>query len=925
MSETTPTFSFIGHKEKPMPLMSRLSSIMRNLFHKAQRERELTEELDAYLEMLVEQKIEQGLSSEEARRAALIELGGRQHVKEKVLEVKAGHFLGTLSQDLRYGLRMLGRNPGFTAVAVLSLALGIGANTAIFSLMDAVLLKMLPVKHPEQLFFLERSSVLKMSKEGSGLSYAFFEKLRAQRKAIAEVTAFDGSVQANLVVDGRAEIAQTQLVSGGFFMTLGVNALLGRILTEDDDKIPGGHPVVVISYNYWQRRFAGDPAIVGKNVAVNGNPFTIIGVTPPEFFGITVGESPDFWVPAMMCAQLYPGFSIDLYFKYPRESMLVRLNQEVTEQQAQPLFTGIFQQTLSAMDSSQMSAGMRQALLRQSVALKPASRGLSRLREQFSEPLRILMAVVGLILLIACANVANLLLARATARQKEIAVRLALGASRFRLIRQLLTESMLLAFMGGALGLFFAWWGSGFLLALVGSGRVPVSLKLTLDMRVLGFTAGASLLVGVLFGLAPAWRATRVDLTPALRHSARDSSAGSRLGFGKSLVVVQVALSLLLLIGAGLFIRSLVKLKSLDAGFNRKNVLLFSTDPLMIGYREGRRIADLYQRMLAGIKAIPGVRSASLSQQALLSPSWTKSSVVVQGRAPRPEDNSYSMEMPRQCEVGPEYFETAGMAFLRGRGLTVNDDVNAPLVAVINETFARYYFGDENPIGRRFGGGPESSGKIEIVGVVKDAKYNSLRESGLRTYYTPFFQDPSRWARGMTFQVRTSSDPTGIISAVRQAVREVDPDLPLFNIKSLDTQVDESLVQERLVGTISSFFGLLALLLAAIGLYGIMAYAVNQRTHEIGIRMALGAPRGAVLRMVLGQGMKLLSIGVVLGLAASFAATRIIASYLFGVTATDPVTFAGVPILLVMVALTACIAPARRATQVDPLVALRYE
>jgi predicted permease len=657
---------------------------------------------------------------------------------------------------------------------------------------------------------------------------------------------------------------------------------------------------------------------------VNGNPFTIIGVTPPDFFGVTVGESPDFWVPAMMCAQLYPGSSIQQYFQYPRESMLARLNQEVTEQQARSVFTGILQQTLAATDSSQLSPRMRQTLPQQSVVLKPASRGLSSLREQFSEPLRILMAVVGLILLIACANVANLLLARATARQKEIAVRLALGAGRFRLIRQLLTESILLAFMGGALGLLFARWGSGFLVALVGSGPVPVSLKLTLDMRVLGFTAGASLLAGVLFGLAPAWRATRVDLAPALKYSARDASAGSRIGLGKPLVVVQVALSLLLLIGAGLFIRSLVKLRSLDAGFNRENVLLFSTDPLMIGYREGRRIADLYQRMLAGIKAIPGVRSASLSQQALLSPSWTKNSVVIQGRAPRPEDNSDRME-PRQCEVGPEYFETAGMAFLRGRGLTVNDGVNAPRVAVINEAFARYYFGDENPIGRRFGRDPESSGKIEIVGVVKDAKYNSLREAGLRTYYTPFFQEPSRWVRRMTFQVRTGSDPTAVISAVRQAVREVDANLPLYNIKTLATQVDESIVQERSIGTVSSFFGLLSLLLAAIGLYGIMAYAVNQRTREIGIRMALGAQRGQVLRMVLMQGMKMVSIGVILGLAASFAATRLVASYLFGITATDPATFVGVPIILLIVALLACFVPARRATRVDPLVALRDE
>jgi predicted permease len=900
---------------------------LRGLFLKRKLERELEDEIRAHLEMQIEENLRQGMSPEEARYAALRKFGGVERIKESYRDRRSLAIVNSTLQDLRYGLRTLGRNPGFAAVAVLSLALGIGANTAIFSLMDAVLLKMLPVKNPERLVFLERAGVQRNRKEGSGLSYAFFEQLRVRRATIAAVCAFGGSGRVNVVVDGQAEVAQAQEVSGSFFVTLGVNALLGRTLTEDDDKIPGGHPIAVISYNYWQRRFARDPAIVGKGVAVNGHTFTIIGVTPTDLFGVTVGESPDLWVPAMMIAQLYPGYPIEQYFNNPLQNVLARLKPEVTEQQAQAVFTGILQQTLVSTSGSQLSPNRRQALLRQSVALNPASRGLSRLREQFSEPLRILMAVVGLILLIACANVANLLLARATARQKEIAVRLALGAGRFRLIRQLLTENMLLALIGGALGLLFALGGSGFLLALVGSGRNPVFLKLTLDLRVLGFTLAASLLAGVLFGLAPAWRAARVDLTPALKDSARGSGSGSRLGLGKTLVVVQVALSLLLLIGAGLFARSLGKLKSLDAGLNQENVLLVSTDPKMIGY-QGRQIGDLYRRMLERIKAIPDVRFASLSRNhGLLSGSWTKSSVYVQGRAGRSGDNADSPDgtgIPFQCEVGPEYFDAVGMTILRGRGLTAQDDENAPRVAVINETFARYYFGGENPIGRRFGGDPETSGQIEIVGVVKDAKYSSLREPALRTFYTPHFQDPSRWS-ATTFHIRTAADPTGVIAAVRQAAREIDSNLPLYNIKTLATQVDESLVQERLIGAVSSFFGLLALLLAAIGLYGIMAYAVNQRTHEIGIRMALGAQRGAVLRMVLRQGMKLVIIGAGLGLAASFAATRIIANHLFGVTATDPVTFVGAPLLLLAVALLACFMPARRATKVDPLVALRCE
>src|SRR5262245_38398990 len=908
-----------------MPLLPRLSSLWRNLSHKSRKEQEMTEEIDAYLEMLIEQKIDEGLDPAEARRAALIELGGREQIKEKVREARAGHLIETLWRDLRYGLQTLRRNPAFTSAAVLSLALGIGANTAIFSLMDAVLFKMLPVKNPEQLFFLARGEKKRMG--GSGLSYAFFEQLRERRETIAGAFAFDGNWGANVMVDGQAEVAQWQLVSGGFFATLGVNALLGRTLTEDDDKIPGGHPVAVISYNYWQRRFALDPAIVGKSVAVNGHPYTIIGVTPPDFFGVTVGDSPDLWAPLMMYTQFYPGYSIGQYFNDLLSIvMLARLKPEVTEQQARVVLTGVLQQTLAARSGSRLSPERQQALRQQRVSLKPATQASSTLRDQFSEPLHILMAVVGLMLLIACANVANLLLARATARKKEIAVRLALGASRFRLIRQLLTESMLLAFIGGAFGLLFALWGSGFLLALVGSGRNPVFLRLTLDLRTLGFTAVASLLAGVLFGLAPAWRATRVDLTPALKDAARGSGAGSRLGLGKTLVVVQVALSLLLLIGAGLFARSLGKLKSLDAGFNRENVLLVSTDPEMVGYQR-RQIADLYQRMLESVKAIPGVRSASLSPQGLLGERGGNTPVVVQGRPERPEDNPSSPDgagLPFSCDVGPEYFKTVGMTILRGRGLTVQDDENAPRVAVINETFARYYFGDENPVGRRFGPTLETSGEIEIVGVVKDAKHNSLREPGLRTYYIPYFQDSNRWG-ATTFQIRTAADPTGVIAAVRQKAREIDANLPLFNIKTLAKQVDESLAQERLIGAVSSFFGLLALMLAAVGLYGVMAYAVSQRTHEIGVRMALGAHRGDVLRMVLRQGMKLVLIGAGLGLAASFAATRIIANQLFDVTATDPMTFIAAPVLLLIVALAACFAPARRATRVDPLVALRCE
>jgi len=796
-------------------------------------------------------------------------------------------------------------------------------------MMDAVLFKLLPVKNPEQLVFLERGDLPPGLKRGSQISHTFFEQLRAQHEILAGLCTFLSSPRINVVMDGQAEVANAQRVSGDFFGVLGVNALLGRTITEEDDQVPGGHPVVVISHRYWQRRFARDSAIVGKQIMVNNHPFTIIGVTPPEFFGVTVGEAPDMWAPIMMDGQLMPGRSVEGSFNYPVGFVLARLKAEVTEQQARAVLIGLFQKSLAAASGSHLSPERQQFLRQQSITLTPASQGLSSLRAQFSEPLHILMVVVGLILLIACANVANLLLTRATARRKEIAVRLALGAGRLRLIRQLLTESILLALLGGALGLLFAWWVNGHLLALVGSGRNPVFLKLSLDLRVLGFTASVSLLAGILFGLAPAWRATRVDLTPTLKDSARFVGSGGRMGLGKTLVVAQVALSLLLLNGAGLFVRSLEKLKNLDAGFKQENVLLVSTDPQMIGYR-GRQIAELYQRLRERIKAVPGVSSVSLLGGGLLSGSDSFSSVKIQGRVPRPEDN-YLMQDGKQvgpnapfiCEVGPDFFETVGMTILHGRGFTAQDNENSPKVAVINEAFARYYFGDEDPLGRRFGRFG-NDGEIEIVGLVKDAKYGSLREKTLRTYYIPYLQEPNSWIR-TTFQIRTAAEPTSLITAVRRAVREIDANLPLYNIKTLATQVDETLVQERLIGTLSSFFGLLSLLLTCIGLYGIMVYTVNQRTHEIGVRMALGAQCGAVLRMVLRQGMKLVLLGIGLGLAVSLAGTRTIASQLFDVSPTDSVTFTVVPLLLLIVALLACFVPARRATRVDPLVALRYE
>src|SRR6266542_4154341 len=884
-----------------------------------QFDHELAEEMKFHLELKMEENLQSGMKPAEARSAAQRQFGNQTLLKEVSREMWRVRSIETLFQDLRYGLRVLLKQPSFTCMAVLTLALGIGSNTAIFSLLDAVLLKMLPVKNPERLVFLERIGGAPLGpKRSSNLSYAFFEQLRARHEALAGVCTFFSDPRINVGVDGKAEVANGQRVSGSFFVVLGVNAVLGRTIIEADDKIPGADPVVVISYHYWERRFARDPAIVGKSITLNGHPFTIIGVTPPDFFGVSVGEAPDLWTPTTMYTQLKPGESIEEYFNSPLPYVLARLKPEVTEQQARAMLTGFLQQSLMAMSGSNLSPENQQSLRQQSIVLTPASQGLSSLRAQFSEPLRILMAVVGLILLIACANVANLLLARATARQKEIAVRLALGASRFRLIRQLLTESLLLAGLGGALGLALAWWGIRFLLALMASGRNPVSLNVTLDARALIFTAAVSVLACILFGLAPAWRATAVDLTPALKDNSRSAEGGARLGLGKSLVVLQVALSLSLLIIAGLFVRSLGKLYMLDAGFKKENVLLVSTDPRMIGY-QGKQVAPLYQRLLERFKTIPGVRSASLGGVGLLSENWIKNlgTLHVQGR-PAPPGAPNRLQI---VGVGLEYFETVGMTILRGRSFTARDfdRESGQKAVIVNETFARDYFGEEDPIGQRFGYNAAGD-EFEIVGVVKDTKHSSLRETTQGAFYTPGFGQ-----RDTTFQLRTVADPTRIIGAVRQAAREIDANLPLYNIKTLATQVDESLVQERLISMLSSFFGLLSLLLAAIGLYGILAYAVSLRTREIGIRIALGAQPGAVLRMVLRQGLILTLVGVGFGLAASLGATRLLTSQLVDVTPTAPVTFVVAPILLLTVALLACLVPSRRATNVDPVIAIRKE
>jgi len=838
----------------------------------------------------------------------------------------------SLWHDLRYSTRALAKKPGFTAMAVLSLALGIGANAAIFSLLDAVLLKALPVRHPEQLFFVEPNGGPQF-KRSSKISFPAYENIRAHNDSFSGVCFFSYITRISTQVNGQAEMAETQMVSDSFFSVLGVDAIAGRMFIAGDDRAEAETAFAVISYAYWQQRFAGSTAAVGQVLTINGTPFTIVGVAPPEFYGTIVGGAPEIFLPSSAERFLPERFhSRD----YSLPFVLGRLRPGVSEAQAASRVTMLVQQSDLSLSGSDDKGEKSQEPQKQTFRLEPARQGFNMLRQQFSASLRLLMALVGLVLLIACTNVANLLMARIASRRKEIAVRLALGASRFRIMQSLFTESLLLAVLGGAVGLLLASWSTGLILKVFSSGRNPISINTSLalsaplDWRVLTFTVGISLLSALLFGMAPAWSATRASVTDGLKDRAASAGGAGQFRWGRTLVIGQVALSVVLMVGAGLFVRSLAKLRSVDVGFRPENVLVFSVDPELTNY-QATQIRGLYMQMAEKIGAIPGVKSASFSRQGLLGGGGTYGSIRIPGH-PLPADEGRELvkgkdiepNLPSVSQVGPRFFETLGMTLVRGRDFGPQDTQEAPAVAVINETFARYYFGAEDPIGQYFDPGTQRGRLAQIVGVVRDAKAQSVREQTQRTYYVPFLQDPGAW-RETTFQLRTLGDPLNLVTPVRSEIQSINPNLAIFRVRTLEAQVDESLGQERLVTTLASLFGVLAMVLASAGLFGLLSYSVNQRTQEIGIRMALGARAVDVLRLIVGSGMWLAAIGVVIGLAGAFGITRLMASLLFGVSPTDLLTFVFVSAGLLIVALLACYLPARRAMKVDPLIALRYE
>jgi predicted permease len=879
----------------------------RSLLKRGRVEQELSEELRFHLEKLIEEKVAEGMTPDEARYAALRELGGVEQIKEECRDMRRVNYIDNLLQDVSYGLRMLVKNSGFTAVVVLTLALGIGANTAIFSLLDTVLLKMLPVRQPERLFFLD--NVGARGPNGAP-PYPCFERFREQSHAFSGLAAFSGD-NTKLSIDGHLEQAILQYASDSYFEVLGLKPALGRLLVPGDERL--SQPVAVISYAYWQRRFGGRPGVLGEVIHLGAHSVTIVGVTPSEFFGLQVGRQVEITVPITLvdASQLHDRGAWWL-------DVIGRLKAGVSPEQARAEIDVVYQ---NFMADVQVSPEDRRDYFNH-MELLPASKGLDQLRRMFSKPLLVLMALVGFVLLICCININNLLLARAAARQREFAVRVAIGAGRARLIRQLLTETLLLFFFGAALALVFASWASHGLAGFFAAGTYPILLDLHLNVRVLGFTAGVALTTGLLLGLAPALSVVRADPQRAIKEGENQTTAPHpHLGAGKLLVSLQVATSLALLFGAGLFIRTLQNLENLNPGFRTRGVLTMMVEPDEAAYKDAH-LTTLWQQILEQTRTLPGVQSASLSVLTPLSGRDRGVAVDVAGFQPRSDRDKGIGEN----HVSDGYFETMGIPLLLGRTFTQNDNANAPKVAILNETAARFYFGGRNPLGVRldFGKTPNSEGIYHVVGVVRDSKHNSLREDTPRFVFLPVSQARD-YLNSLALAVRTNSNSLDLAPVVRRRIRALGSNILITDTATLDQQIDQSLLQERLVSTLSSFFGFLALLIAAIGLYGVMSYSVVRRTREMGIRMALGARSATVLWMVLRETFSMIGLGIALGTPAALLLGRTVGSLIYGLKPSDPATIFGSALILGAVAILAGYLPARRASKVDPMVALRYE